>query len=115
MDGYNDKADDVYSTTETKTNKVWIDGKPIYRKCYYSATNWSNGTILDTINDVDFCVELKSISASGSNNYFQNGDDTNSYGDIFFNVANKRLMVRRIGDFISQYPSAVIFEYTKTT
>ena len=23
---------DVYSTTETKTNKVWIDGKPIYRK-----------------------------------------------------------------------------------
>ena len=25
---------DVYSTTETLTNKVWIDGKPIYRKCY---------------------------------------------------------------------------------
>ena len=23
---------DVYSTSETKTNKVWIDGKPIYRK-----------------------------------------------------------------------------------
>ena len=25
---------DVYSTTEVKTNKVWIDGKPIYRKVY---------------------------------------------------------------------------------
>ena len=25
---------DYYSTTETKTNKVWIDGKPIYRKVY---------------------------------------------------------------------------------
>ena len=23
---------DVYSTNETKTNKVWTDGKPIYRK-----------------------------------------------------------------------------------
>lgn len=23
---------DVYSTNEVKTNKVWIDGKPIYRK-----------------------------------------------------------------------------------
>lgn len=23
---------DVYSTSEVKTNKVWIDGKPIYRK-----------------------------------------------------------------------------------
>ena len=25
---------EYYSTTETKTNKVWIDGKPIYRKVY---------------------------------------------------------------------------------
>ena len=25
---------DYYSTTEIKTNKVWIDGKPIYRKVY---------------------------------------------------------------------------------
>lgn len=23
---------DIYSTTETKTNKIWIDGRPIYRK-----------------------------------------------------------------------------------
>ena len=30
---------DVYSTTETKTNKVWIDGKPIYRKVFvYTGT-----------------------------------------------------------------------------
>ena len=27
-----DTGADVYSTTETLTNKVWIDGKPIYRK-----------------------------------------------------------------------------------
>ena len=25
---------DVYSTEEVKTNKVWIDGKPIYRKVF---------------------------------------------------------------------------------
>lgn len=25
---------DVYSTEEVKTNKVWIDGKPIYKKVY---------------------------------------------------------------------------------
>ena len=23
-----------YSTSEVKTNKTWIDGKPIYRKCW---------------------------------------------------------------------------------
>ena len=28
----NDGTPEYYSTTETKTNKVWIDGKPIYRK-----------------------------------------------------------------------------------
>ena len=27
-----DNIKDVYSTDEVKTNKVWIDGKPIYRK-----------------------------------------------------------------------------------
>lgn len=27
--------EDVYSTNETKTNKVWIDGKPIYRKTIF--------------------------------------------------------------------------------
>lgn len=26
------KGGEVYSTSEVKTNKVWIDGKPIYRK-----------------------------------------------------------------------------------
>jgi len=25
---------DIYSTTETKTNKVWTNGKPIYRKTF---------------------------------------------------------------------------------
>ena len=25
---------DVYSSTETKTNEVWIDGRPIYRKTF---------------------------------------------------------------------------------
>lgn len=29
---------DYYSTTETKTNKVWIDGKPIYRRVYKCST-----------------------------------------------------------------------------
>lgn len=26
---------DVYSTEEVKTNKIWIDGRPIYRKVYH--------------------------------------------------------------------------------
>lgn len=41
--GWNDT--DEYSTSEVKTNKVWIDGKPIYRKCF-ELTSPSNGTVL---------------------------------------------------------------------
>ena len=33
-DDNGESGKDIYSTTETKTNKVWIDGKPIYRKVF---------------------------------------------------------------------------------
>lgn len=33
-----EETKDVYSTSEVKTNKVWIDGRPIYRKVYYYST-----------------------------------------------------------------------------
>ena len=35
----------TYSTEETLTGKTWIDGKPIYRKCF-ELTSPSNGTVL---------------------------------------------------------------------
>lgn len=34
---------DYYSTSEIKTNKVWIDNKPIYRKVLTFTTNTSTG------------------------------------------------------------------------
>ena len=46
---------DTYSTTETLTNKVWIDGKPIYRKVYTFTTSepsLSAITNAETITDV---------------------------------------------------------------
>lgn len=44
IDGYscnyiNNITKEVYSTTEVKTNKVWIDGKPIYRKIFEGTAN----------------------------------------------------------------------------
>ena len=35
---------DVYSTTEVKTNSVWIDGKPIYRRVISFGALPDNGT-----------------------------------------------------------------------
>lgn len=43
---------DRYSTSETRTNKVWIDGKPIYRKVVTG--NMSDGSIAHGLTDVTF-------------------------------------------------------------
>ena len=37
---------EVYSTTEVKTDKIWVDGKPIYKRVIYY---WLNGAIVPTI------------------------------------------------------------------
>lgn len=41
-----DGKTDVYSSTEVKTNKVWIDDKPIYRRVFTidNPHNWGTGT-----------------------------------------------------------------------
>lgn len=48
------ESDDIYSTTETKTNKVWIDGKPIYRKVVSGTVanidTWEDYADLSSIN-----------------------------------------------------------------
>lgn len=47
---------DIYSTTETKTNKVWIDGRPIYRKVItgnLSQAQWNHGITFDTIVSIE--------------------------------------------------------------
>ncbi len=47
---------DTYSTTETKTNKIWIDGRPIYRKVItgnLSQAQWNHGITFDTIVSIE--------------------------------------------------------------
>lgn len=52
---------DIYSTDEVKTNKVWIDGKPIYRKCgFIQSISAKTEKILDstlTTSSVDVIVQ----------------------------------------------------------
>ena len=56
LDAQYEVIEDEYSTSEVKTNKVWIDGKPIYRKVinvsgtYYGTSDINTGlTNIDTI------------------------------------------------------------------
>lgn len=49
LTGGSDK--DIYSTTETMTNKVWYNGKPLYRKVLVTASLPSSGVY--TVGSVD--------------------------------------------------------------
>lgn len=75
---------DIYSTTEVKTNKVWIDDKPIYRKVVElgNLPNSTSKQVAHNISDYDVVTSLSGTAidttdktvfplprATGDNNY----------------------------------------------
>ena len=104
----------TYSTEETMTGKTWIDGKPIYRKTYYSSTNWaSNNNVIGTLSNVSEVVNISSVSRTTGNEAYQNYSDGSSRNDAYFNFGTGELCVRRTGVFVDSYPAHVTIEYTK--
>lgn len=99
-----DVVADVYSTSETKTNKVWINGKPIYRRvCSYANTI--------TINNLEQMVSIQPVFG-------------NLWTNLYYYDVNNCDTVRINGDTITPTRSGnttnipvlyYIFEYTKTT
>ena len=110
-----------YSTTEQKTGGTWIDGKPIYRKVFYSATNWggASGSTIGSIPANSNIVSIRSICTDTSNNVTENYFYTTGPSDLNLNQAyyssNGNITILRNGIFIAQKPSSVIVEYTKST
>jgi hypothetical protein len=111
------KDGEEYSTSEIKTNKIWIDGKPIYRKIY-KYTSTSNTDNINIANwDVDSITFLQGFLYDSSNRQL----DTNYYvgSTDFFRVLtrlynnNYSITVQR-GNSNSKIV-AIIIEYTKTT
>ena len=88
----NNLIPDVYSTTETQTNMIWIDGKPIYRivytgrttsgGAYTTVTTTFSGNIIyfgGIVINVDNNTIYSIVGEHGSNGdfifpYFQNGN-----------------------------------------
>jgi hypothetical protein len=106
-----------YSTTEQKTGGKWIDGKPIYKKTFYSATNWANYAIIGNIPNIGTIVTIKDITGQSDNKYIQNfgmnNDGTQaSYSNV--DVSSGNVAVIRLGTFANNLPSTVTIEYTKT-
>ena len=103
------------SSTEQFTGRYHIDGKPIYSKVFYSATNWANNTVIGSVANIDSLIMLVNLGATNSGTYVQNyrTEQQMCYSDI--NIANGNITVYRGGVFVSNYPSSVTVEYTKTT
>ena len=113
---------EYYSTTETKTNKIWIDGKPIYRKVLVvNQTISSDTTIPSTIpnNASDYWINY-------GESYFV-APDSYSHLPLTYPhpvglqyqittwLGGKDTIALRLGSAQSISKMVAVLEYTKTT
>lgn len=106
-------AEEIYITEETRIGR-WIDGKPLYRQVYRSATpGTSNTPIIKISNDI-VPAKIWGIAEAANFTYFPAPFIWNGSNYISLYVAVHNIYV----DCASQYmglPLTVILEYTKTT
>lgn len=108
---------DVYSTSEVKTNKVWTDGRPIYRK----VVNF--GKLPTTNSTVQMSINIPNLRQFTQAYGFANGSDvyrvipyvsTGSSGAVMLNISNKSITLFSQAD-LSKLSAQIVLEYTKTT
>lgn len=106
---------DTYSTTETLTNKIWIDGKPIYRKVvvknsadYIAEGGWKAVSSESWLANVD---NLITAQVQGK----EVGGIPFAPEGINFHVKNGALEYYVFHYYEMAAGSNIILEYTKTT
>lgn len=116
---------EAYSTSEIKTKKTWIDGKPIYRTVVtFDSNTFVNNTNLPTgITDFDDVVNLRCmVRASGSIEwrsipwlYSASSTFQSAWAGGVFLKGNGSIMFQ-LGSSLAILDKAfVIIEYTKST
>lgn len=112
-----DYVEEVYSTDEVKTNKIWIDGKPIYRRvinstCPSNSSTWT--TISSNLNADEILSYTGYVEFSASEHkLLANGTSQFTYFQL--NKTSHELQIATIDDGFFGKPIKVIIEYTKTT
>ena len=69
---------DTYSTSEVKTNKVWIDGKPIYRKVY-PITITEPVSVTEIIITLDTTINKNNAKLISYGGYLEPGTSGDNY------------------------------------
>ena len=101
----------VYSTEE-KIVGTWIDGKPIYRKCY-NITLAKGLVTIDAIANIDTYLGCKGSYISSSNNKLSIpwiGANT-EYTDVFINTSGNVITTSSL----TGTNCVIVIKYTKTT
>lgn len=110
---------DIYSTTEVKTNKIWIDNKPIYRKVINFGTlpNTTDKLVDPNIVDLERIVTMKGLAynvADGNTFPLPNVTTGGSQYTIDIAIINKQIRIRTATDRTSM-TAYITLEYTKTS
>lgn len=110
--------DDTYSTTETLTDKIWTDGKPIYR---IVATLTNYGTIQNqtniafAINNIDTVTfQYYQYAYEGEQRTFPLVETTGNVLDLCYKSTTQQLHFSGTGSW-SARPLTVTIEYTKSS
>ena len=109
-------SDADYSTSEVETGRLWIDGKPIYRKVFQLTTTATSTTLDVSACGIDTVVtsEIKVISSAGSHDislapYWIAATDYLNY----YMSGNKQNIYIRSGTSYAFGNCTIILEYTK--
>ena len=107
-----------YSTDEQLTGGTWIDGKPIYRKTFYSASGWGSdtisGVIVGNIPDLKLVVFSFVTGINESDNYWSVPFSQSSYTKVYVKRTTGDVHVMNSPDHANR-EQLIVVEYTKTT
>ena len=112
---------EAYSTSEVKTNKTWIDGKPMYRKVVAFTTTVAANTLFTIshgISNMSFyhIAEVFINSGSGLSYPIPMVGYTSSLTDkIFCYMDANNVYFYTNGAWGQNWTKYVVIEYTKTT
>lgn len=114
-----DYVEEVYSTDEVKTNKIWIDGKPIYRKVINMGDLPSNSSkiINHNIKNIDFVTSISGLGVTSTNHYnipFSPNEAMFSGLSVSMRASSTEISVSA-NKVVSGHTVYGIMEYTKTT
>ena len=120
----NENMVDKYSLDEIKTNKIWINDKPIYRKCIFISSFPNNAELEIDITslNLEYLVHLYGFAGTGGAG--DNGFPINAsrpdnlsaeVGAWLNNTNNIVKLIIRTGSDRRTFAGYIVLEYTKTS